>query len=144
MLRPILEEYPVFLTVSTHERPIFAPLVSRKWPVLSLFEKSPSSLKSNTQANGFILLEVLVAMSLVASSWVGLTNIYQGMILRLGQLQEKRVDLRREMDRHELAILAAAQLNNPNQTSRKLADESIGMSRRSRPLLSLGRTTHQK
>ena len=83
-------------------------------------------------------------MSLVASSWVGLTNIYQGMILRLGQLQEKRVDLRREMDRHELAILAAAQLNNPNQTSRKLADESIGMSRRSRPLLSLGRTTHQK
>jgi hypothetical protein len=83
-------------------------------------------------------------MSLVASSWVGLSNIYQGMILRLGQLQEKKAGLRREMDRHELSILAAAQLNNPNQTSRKLADESIGVSRRSRPLPNLSRTTHQK
>lgn len=83
-------------------------------------------------------------MSLVASSWIGLSNIYQGMILRLGQLQEKRVELRKEMDRHELTILAAAQLNNSNPISRKLADESIGMSRRPRPLPSLGRTTHQK
>jgi hypothetical protein len=83
-------------------------------------------------------------MSLVASSWMGLSTIYQGMILRLGQLQEKRVELRKEMDRHEIAILAAAQPNHSNQTSRKLADESIGVSRRSRPLSSLGRTTHQK
>ena len=83
-------------------------------------------------------------MSLVASSWVGLSNIYQGMILRLGQLQEKKAELRRQMDRHELSILAAAQLNNPNQTSRKLADESIGVSRRSHPLPSLGRATHKK
>ncbi len=83
-------------------------------------------------------------MSLVASSWIGLSNTYQGMILRLGQLQEKKVELRKEMDRHELTILGAAQLNNSNPTSRKLADESIGVSRRSRPLPSLGRTTHQK
>lgn len=83
-------------------------------------------------------------MSLVASGWVGLSNIYQGMILRLGQLQEKKAELRRQMDRHELSILAAAQLNNPNQISRKLADESIGVSRRSRPLPSLGRATHKK
>ena len=83
-------------------------------------------------------------MSLVASSWVALSNIYQGVILRLGQLHEKRVELRREMDRHELAILAAAQLNNPNQTARKLADESIGMSLRSRNLPGLSRTTHKK
>ena len=107
-------------------------------------QKSPLPLKSNTRANGFILLEVLVAMSLVASSWMGLSAIYQGMILRLGQLQEKRVELRREMDRHELVILTAAQGINSNQTSRKLADESIGVSRRSRPLPSLGRATHQK
>ncbi|QWE18921.1 hypothetical protein C2747_01375 [Polynucleobacter corsicus] len=100
--------------------------------------------QSNAKPNGFILLEVLVAMSLVASSWVGLSNIYQGMILRLGQLEEKRVGLRKEMDQHELAILTAAQSNNSNQTSRKLADESIGVSRRSRPIPSLGRTTHKK
>ena len=83
-------------------------------------------------------------MSLVASSWMGLSNIYQGMILRLGQLQEKRTELRKEMDTHELAILTAAQSNNLNPISRKLVDEFIGVSRRSRPLPSLGRTTHKK
>jgi hypothetical protein len=112
--------------------------------VLLLTQKSKLPLKSNTKPNGFILLEVLVAMSLVASSWVGLTNIYQGMILRLGQLEEKRVGLRKEMDRHELTILTAAQSNNSNPISRKFADESIGVSRRSRPIPSLGRTTHKK
>ena len=112
--------------------------------VLSLIQKSLTPLKSNAQANGFILLEVLIAMSLVAGSWMGLSNIYQGMILRLGQLQEKRAELRKEMDRHELAILTTTQLNKQNKISRKLADESIGVSRRSRPVSSLGRTTHKK
>jgi hypothetical protein len=139
-----LEQYPVFLTVGTHERPIFAAFISRKWAVHFRIQKSSPPLKSNVMANGFILLEVLVAMSLVASSWMGLSNNYQGMILRLSQLQEKRAELRKEMDRHELAILTVAQLNNSNQISRKLADESIGMSRRSRPISSLGRTTHKK
>ena len=83
-----------------------------------------------------------MAMSLVATSWVGLSNIYQGMILRLGQLEEKRVELRKEMDRHELAILTAAQSNNSNPILRKLVDESIGVSRRSRPIPGPGRTTH--
>ena len=83
-------------------------------------------------------------MSLVASSWMGLSNNYQGMILRLGQLQEKRAELRKEMDRHELAILTAAHLNHSNQIARKLADESIGMSRRSRPISNSNRSTHKK
>ena len=83
-------------------------------------------------------------MSLVVSSWVGLSNIYQGMILRLGQLEEKRAELRKDMYRHELAISTAAQLNNSKKFSRKLADESIGVSRRSRPIPSLSRTTHKK
>jgi hypothetical protein len=86
----------------------------------------------------------LVAMSLVASSWMALTNTYQGMILRLGQLQEKRVELRKEMDRHELAILTATQLSNSKPASRKLADESIGMSRRSHPIVSSSRASNQK
>ena len=76
----------------------------------SRMQKS-SLVQSNAKPNGFILLEVLVAMSLVASSWMGLSNIFQGMILRLGQLQEKRVELRKEMDKHEFAILATAQVN---------------------------------
>lgn len=83
-------------------------------------------------------------MSLVAGSWMGLSNTYQGMVLRLAQLQGKRLELSRRMDRHELAILATTQGNNLNPTSRKLADESFGMSRRSRPFPSPGRATYQK
>jgi hypothetical protein len=83
-------------------------------------------------------------MSLVAGSWMGLSNTYQGLMLRLGQLQEKRAELRKEMDRHELVILTAAQLNNSNQISRKLADESLGMPHRSLPVSNSGRTTHKK
>ena len=110
----------------------------------SRIQKSLSPLEFNRAANGFILLEVLVAMSLVASIWVGLSNTYQGMVLRLVQLQEKRAELRKEMDMHEFAILTATQANNSNPILRKLADESIGMPHRSRPISSLGRTTHKK
>jgi type II secretory pathway component PulJ len=110
----------------------------------SRIKETLSLIDLNPQANGFILLEVLLAMSLVASSWMALSNTYQGMILRLGQLQEKRVALRKEMNGHELGVLSATQLNNLNQISRKLADESIGVPRRSRLISSPSRTTHKK
>lgn len=60
-----------------------------------------------------------MAMSLVASSWMTLGNAFQGMTLRIGQLQEKRAELRKESDRYELAILATMQLSDLNQSSRK-------------------------
>ena len=107
-------------------------------------QQSLSKLHLSAQANGFILLEVLVAMSLVATSWMALSNTYQGMILRLGQVEARGVALRKVMDRHELAILTAAQFSNSIQVSRKLADESIGMSRRARPIPGVSRTTHKK
>jgi hypothetical protein len=106
-------------------------------------QKSPSSLNLRAPVNGFILLEVLVAMGLVATSWMALSNTYQGMILRLGQVQEKKVALREEMDRHELTLIPT-QFGNSNQVSRKLEDESTGMSRRSRPITGISRATHQK
>lgn len=58
-------------------------------------------------------------MSLVASSWMTLGNAFQVMTLRLGQLQEKRAELRKESDRYELAILATMQLSDLNQSTRK-------------------------
>ena len=85
-----------------------------------------------------------MAMSLVATSWIALSNTYHGMILRLGQVQEKRMVLAKEMDAHELAILTATQLSNSNQVSRKVADESTGMSRRARPIPNVSRATHKK
>jgi hypothetical protein len=71
------------------------------------------------QANGFILLEVLVAMGLVASSWMTLGNSYQHLILRLGQLQEQRAQIKKEVDQHELAIFTAMPLKVLNQAPRK-------------------------
>jgi type II secretory pathway pseudopilin PulG len=96
------------------------------------------------QSNGFILLEVLVAMSLVTSSWMALGNTYQQMVLRLGQLQEQRVQMKQSLDQHELALLATAQSKKLSHRSRKQLHESTGMSRRSRPISHIGRTPHQK
>ncbi|MBU3621175.1 hypothetical protein [Polynucleobacter sp. CS-Odin-A6] len=96
---------------------------------------NPTSPTSD-QANGFILLEVLVAMSLVASSWMTLGNTYQQMVLRLGQLQEQRVQMKQTLDQHELALIT--------HQPRKSSHESTGMSRRSRPISSAGGATHQK
>ena len=107
-------------------------------------QQSLSKLHLGAQANGFILLEVLVSMGLIATSWMALSNTYQGMILRLGQAEERGVALRKVMDQHELDILTATQLSNSNQASRKLADESTGMSRRARPIPGVSRATHKK
>ena len=96
------------------------------------------------QANGFILLEVLVAMSLVATSWMALGSTYQQMVLRLGQLQAQKEQMKKELDQHELAVLTVAQSKNTNHKSRKSINEPVGMSRRSLPVPSFGRTAHKK
>jgi type II secretory pathway pseudopilin PulG len=106
--------------------------------------QSPHTPGLLEHANGFILLEVLVTMSLVASSWMTLGNTYQQMVLRLGQLQEQRVQMKQELDQHELALLNAAQSKNLSHQSRKSLHESAGMSRRSRLISVTGRTPHQK
>jgi Tfp pilus assembly protein PilV len=50
------------------------------------------------QAKGFILFEVLIAMGLVTASWIALSNSCQHQILRLGQLQEQREKMKKEVD----------------------------------------------
>ena len=50
---------------------------------------------------GFILLEVLVAMSLIVGSLTAMTHIYQGLALRQAQLQTKKAELRKELDDFE-------------------------------------------
>ena len=96
-------------------------------------QESLSEVRSLRQKNGFILLEVLVAMSLVATSWLALVGTYQGVILRLGQLQVKRDEIRIVLDRHEMALLNTAQFSPINSSLRKLPNESVGISRRSHP-----------
>ena len=96
-------------------------------------QESLSEVRSLRQKNGFILLEVLVAMSLVATSWLALVGTYQGVILRLGQLQVKRDEIRIVLDQHEMALLNTTQFSPINSSLRKLPNESVGISRRSHP-----------
>ena len=95
-------------------------------------------------ANGFILLEVLVAMSLVATSWMALGNSFRHLILRLGQLQEKRVEMKKELDQYEMTLFTKRQENNVLHHSRGFVSESIGVSGRPRTFSHPSHATHQK
>ena len=54
-------------------------------------------------SQGFILLEVLVAMSLILGSWMALVGTYQNLVLRATQVESKRAQLRRELDAFEVS-----------------------------------------
>ena len=88
--------------------------------------------RADPGASGFILLEVLVAMSLIASSWITLGDNYQQMILRLGKSQEQRAQMKKEADQYELTLLAANQLNREINPIRGLVNEPSRVSRRPR------------
>ena len=45
-----------------------------------------------------------MAMALVMTSWVAIGNSYQSLVLRWGQLQEKRVLIHREADQFERSV----------------------------------------
>ena len=54
-----------------------------------------------TIPNGFILLEVLIAMSLILGSWMVSVRVYQGLALRFTQEEGKRKVLRLSFDVYE-------------------------------------------
>ncbi len=78
---------------------------------------------------GFILLEVLVAMSLIVGSWMAMAHIYQGLALRQTQLQVKKAELRKESDVFEIGEHAR---NMHNISSDSVKNESARVSSRSR------------
>jgi type II secretory pathway component PulJ len=53
-------------------------------------------------SQGFVLLEVLVAMSLILGTWMVLVGTYQSLALRSTQIESKRAQLRREFDTFEV------------------------------------------
>jgi len=137
-------QYPAFLTTGIHQRRFFISLISRKCLMTPFIQQSKRTYSLLKQANGFILLEILVAMGLVTGSWMVLGGVYQQMVLRLGQLQEQRMQMKQELNQHELALLTAAQSKNLSHQSRKLLHESSGMPRRSRPISIVNGTSHKK
>ncbi|WP_129560402.1 type IV pilus modification PilV family protein [Polynucleobacter hirudinilacicola] len=54
-------------------------------------------------SQGFVLLEVIVAMSLILGSWMALLGSYQNLALRTAQVESKRAQLRREFDAFEVS-----------------------------------------
>ena len=60
---------------------------------------------SSSNNHGFVLLEALVAMSLIAGLGITAFEAYQGLVLRYGKTQEERRQLRLELDQHEIQIL---------------------------------------
>jgi Tfp pilus assembly protein PilV len=53
------------------------------------------------QPKGFILLEALVAMSLILGAWLASVNVYQAISLRFIAQEAKQVDLRKVLDVYE-------------------------------------------
>ena len=52
---------------------------------------------------GFVLLEVLIAMSLILGGWMALVGTYQNLVLRATQMETKKSQLRREFDVFEVS-----------------------------------------
>jgi prepilin-type N-terminal cleavage/methylation domain-containing protein len=65
----------------------------------------PSMPKSHTAYlagdRGFGLIEVVVAMVLIAGTYIAVMEAYQWVLLRYGQIEAQRTQLNRAQDEHE-------------------------------------------
>ncbi len=50
---------------------------------------------------GFGLIEVVVAMALIASTYISVVEAYQRVLLHYGQIEAQRTQLNRAQDEHE-------------------------------------------
>jgi prepilin-type N-terminal cleavage/methylation domain-containing protein len=54
---------------------------------------------------GFGLIEVVVAMALIAGTYISVVEAYQRVLLRFGQIEVQRTELNRAQDQHERGSL---------------------------------------
>lgn len=59
-------------------------------------------------SKGFVLLEVLLAMSLILGAWMILVSTYQSLALRTAQTESKRAGFRSKLDAFEVSEQARA------------------------------------
>ena len=78
---------------------------------------------------GFILLEVLVAMSMILGVWMVSLGVYQRLVLNLTQQESKRSQLRKDSDVFEMQEQSRSNLRLP---SKVLSNESTRVSSRNR------------
>jgi len=98
--------------------------------------KYPDSRLSADSSQGFILLEVLMAMSMILGVWITSVEAYQRLVLSLVQQDATRLQLRKESDVFEIQEHGRAQIN---QTGRVLNHDSTRVPSRNRSM----RTTSQ-
>ena len=74
---------------------------------------------------GFVFLEVLVAMSLILGSWMASVGTYQNLVLRTTQMESKRAQLRRELDIFEVSeqarVRASTNIKGQNHESSRVS-----------------------
>jgi prepilin-type N-terminal cleavage/methylation domain-containing protein len=77
---------------------------------------------------GFVLLEVLVAMSLILGSWMASVGTYQSLVLRATQMESKRTQLRREFDAFEVSeqarVIASTNIKGQNHESTRVSSRN--------------------
>ena len=78
-------------------------------------QKRPYFGLSSKNSQGFILFEVLVAMSMILGVWMGAVEVYHRLALNLAQQECRRVQLRRELDTFEIQEKVRTSLNLPSQ-----------------------------
>ena len=71
-----------------------------------------------TSASGFVLLEALVAMSLVAGLGITACEVYQSLLLRYGKNQALRRDLALKADQYEIQTLGKGGVGELTRMSR--------------------------
>ena len=54
-----------------------------------------------TGDRGFGLIEVVVAMALIAGAYIAVVEAYQRVLLHYGQIEAQRIQLNRAQDEHE-------------------------------------------
>ena len=77
--------------------------------------KRPDPQWSSENSQGFILLEVLVAMSMILGVWMASVATYQHLSLNLVQQEVKRSQIRKELDAFEMQEHSRANLNLPHK-----------------------------
>jgi hypothetical protein len=60
---------------------------------------------------GFIVLEALIAMGLIAGIWLSMVQIYQELALRQIKVQAEKVQLRKDADAFELSEYTRSQID---------------------------------
>lgn len=97
-----------------------------------------TSLFMAINGQGFILLEVLVAMSMILGFWIASVGIYHRLALNLIQQESKRSQLRKEMDAFEIQEQVRANLDLSNKG---LSNDIVRVSDRNRSMRAATQST---